>query len=124
MQIMRNIIPKTARLLPPQAKRVFKGVIFDVYQWPQKMFNGSFETFEMLKRPDTIQVIAVKDDKIVVLEEEQPDRGPFFGLPGGRNDHEDESELEAAKREVREETGFTFKTWKLLDVKQPHAKID
>ncbi len=36
--------------IPPNAKRVFKGIIFDVYQWQQKMFDGSKETFEMLKR--------------------------------------------------------------------------
>lgn len=35
--------------LPPQAKKVFTGQIFDVYQWEQEMYDGSFETFEMLK---------------------------------------------------------------------------
>jgi len=39
--------------LTSQAQRVFKGIIFDVYQWKQKMFDGSQGIFEMLKRPDT-----------------------------------------------------------------------
>jgi len=44
---MRNIIPKNARLVPEEAKLVFKGIIYDVYQWEQKMFDGTFSTFEM-----------------------------------------------------------------------------
>ena len=121
---MRNVLPRKAHLIPAEATRVFKGVIFDVYQWQQEMFDGSFETFEMLKRPDTIKVIAVKDDKIVILQEEQPAYGSFCGVPGGRHDFDDESELDAAKREVAEESGFTFSTWKLLDVWQSQPKID
>lgn len=121
---MRTVVPSNASLIPSQAKRVFKGIIFDVYHWQQKMFDDTDATFEMLKRPDTIQVIAIKDNKIVVLEEQQPGRPPFLGLPGGRHDHDDETELDAAAREVREETGLIFKTWKLLAVKQPFIKID
>jgi ADP-ribose pyrophosphatase len=121
---MRNVIPRNAVLIPPRATRAFHGIIFDVYQWRQEMFDGSFETFEMLKRPDTVQVIAVKNDKIVVLEEAQPGRPPFIGIPGGRHDQENESELDAAKRELLEETGLTFSSWKLLDVTQPQPKMD
>ncbi|MBW3568688.1 NUDIX hydrolase [Candidatus Parcubacteria bacterium] len=121
---MRTIAPKNAKLLPQKAKRVFKGQIFDVYQWRQKMFDGSLETFEMLKRTDTIKIIAIKDDEIVVLEEEQPPHPPFIAIPGGRHDKENETELEAAKRELLEETGMKFKNWRLLSVDQPHTKID
>lgn len=88
------------------------------------MFDGSFETLEMLKRPDTVKILAVKDAKVVVLEQEQPGHEPFFDLPGGRHDNENESELNLAKREMAEETGLTFHTWKLLDVTQPHTKIE
>lgn len=121
---MRTVIPDNAKLLPENAKCVFKGEIFDVYQWPQQMFDGTTETFEMLKRADTIKVIAIKDDKIVVLHEQQPDSPSFIDIPGGRHDHDDETELQAAQRELLEETGMKFKTWKLLSVTQPHTKID
>ena len=69
---MRTVVPVNVDLLPAQAQRVFKGVIFDVYQWQQEMFDGTTETFEMLKRPDTVEVIAIKDDKLVVVHEQQP----------------------------------------------------
>ncbi len=121
---MRTVIPASARLLPETATKVFAGKIFDVYQWEQELFDGTKATFEMLGRPDTIQVIAIKDHKLVVLHEEQPSYQPFYGLPGGRHDVPSETELEAAKRELLEETGLAFKNWKLIDVTQPQAKIE
>jgi len=33
---MKKTIPADAVLVPDDAKRVFNGMIFDVYQWPQK----------------------------------------------------------------------------------------
>lgn len=121
---MRTIIPSYSVTIPPQAEQVFKGVIFDVYQWQQEMFDGTYETFEMLRRPDTVKVIAIKDGKIIILEQEQPNQKAFFDIPGGIHDSDGESELEAAQRELREETGMTFRTWKLLSVVQPNRKID
>src|SRR3990167_5280393 len=68
---MKKQVPKDAVLIPDTAKRVFRGQIFDVYQWPQKMFDNSTQTFEMLRRPDTIAVIAVVEDKILILDDEK-----------------------------------------------------
>lgn len=120
---MKKTIPHHAILVPDQAQRVFKGQIFDVYQWPQAMFDGSTATFEMLKRPDTIQVIAIRDGQIVMVHDEQPNRGVELSFPGGRAD-EDATWLDAAKRELLEETGLAFKTWKLLVAYQPMPKIE
>jgi 8-oxo-dGTP pyrophosphatase MutT (NUDIX family) len=78
----------------------------------------------MLKRPDTVVVICLADDTVVVLHDEQPHRGAKLSLPGGRVDESDESILSAAKREVTEETGYAFKNWRLVSVMQPQAKIE
>jgi ADP-ribose pyrophosphatase len=121
---MFKVVPKDAVLVPPHAKRVFEGVIYDVYQWPQKMFDGSSATFEMLKRPDTVSVICVVEDKVLVLEEEQPHSGARWSFPGGRVDETDQSLEHAAKRELLEETGYEFERWRLLHVRQPHTKIE
>lgn len=138
---MRKFIPKSAKLVPEEAKKVFSGVIYDVYQWPQEMFDGSFQTFEMLGRPDTVKILAVltedearslknvkvsegPEPKLVITRQEQPRKDYFYDYPGGRADAEDEDELAAAKRELLEETGLKMKNWKLLKAEQPFNKTD
>ncbi len=108
---------------PSPAKKVFSGVIFDVYQWKQKMFDGTLQTFERLKRPDTVDVIAVTDNKILVISDEQPGRDEITCLPGGRLDPDEKPQI-AAVRELLEETGYESNKWKLLCQEQPVSKID
>ncbi len=109
--------------LPPQAKPVFTGEIFTVYQWQQELFDGSYATFEMLQRPDTVQVITIVDDMILLNEEEQPHKGTFLTLPGGRRDLSDTTARDAAKRELREETGYTSDHWETLFTWEPYNKM-
>lgn len=121
---MKKIIPADAVLIPDQAKLAFEGMIFDVYQWQQELFDGSSHTFEMLKRTDTVTAICLVDDKIVVISDEQPHLGARESFPGGRVDKTDETIQVAAEREIREETGYSFKNWRLIKVWQPYRKIE
>jgi ADP-ribose pyrophosphatase len=121
---MKKVIPENATILPDKAQPAFKGMIFDVYQWEQQLYDGSTHTFEMLKRPDTVSVIGVVDDKILVIDDEQPHFGSRQSFPGGRVDDSDESIEAAARREMLEETGYSFKNWRLIKVMQPHRKIE
>lgn len=121
---MKKVLPPNAILIPDNATRVFAGQIFDVYQWPQKMFDGSTATFEMLKRPDTVTVIGVAQGKILVIDDEQPHKGLKKSFPGGRVDEQDASIPVAAQREILEETGYKFSNWKLLSVIQPMSKLE
>ena len=116
--------PKSSQPLPAHAKKVFSGAIFDVYQWEQKMYDGSTTIFEKLKRPDTVIVFAITDDgKILLTKQEQPGKAPFIGAAGGRVDA-GEDILTAAKRELLEETGYSAKEYILLDAQQPISKIE
>jgi len=121
---MKKIVPKNAHLIPKDAERVFNGTIFDVYHWQQEMFDGSFETFEMLRRSDAVAVVAIKDGKLVVVEEEQPNNAHWHAIPAGRHDVAGETQLQAAQRELAEEAGMTFTNWRLIDVVQPVEKIE
>jgi ADP-ribose pyrophosphatase YjhB (NUDIX family) len=121
---MKKLIPQDAALIPDNAECVFKGKIFDVYQWPQVLYDGSTATFERLKRPDATDVICIVNDKILIITDEQPDRGPLEAFPGGRVDPGEVSMTASAQREVLEEVGYSFKNWRLLQVGQPFKKIE
>ncbi len=121
---MRTVIPKDAHLVPEYAERVFEGVIYDVYHWQQEMFDGSTEIFEMIKRPDSVRVFVIEDNKILVQKQEQPFIGSFFSFPGGRHDVEGETEIKAVARELKEEAGLEMDTFTLIDVVQPHSYTD
>lgn len=121
---MDRVLPPNSRLIPEHAKRVFTGVIFDVYQWTETLYDGSSAIFEMLKRPDTVKVIAIKEDKLVVIEDSQPVAKTEVTFPGGRINETDSSWVAAAQREMLEETGLSFKNWKLIEVVQPIHKIE
>ena len=109
--------------LPKNTKLVFKGEIFETWQWEQKMFDGSVEIFEKLRRPDTAQVIPVVGNKILIQKQRQPDRlKSFISIPGGRCEL-NEKPLNSAKRELLEETGYASKNWKLLNKQNPVNKI-
>src|SRR3990167_11506494 len=110
--------------IPPQARRVFKGKIFEVYQWEQKMFDHTTETFEMIKRPNTIQIAPTMNGKILTTREQQPGRPVReFGLYGGRGE-EGEEPIDTAKRELLEESGMESDHWELWKTYQPFVKAE
>ncbi len=110
--------------IPDNAKLAFKGILFEVWQWEQRMFDDSTETFEMLRRPDTSVALATVGDKILIQNQEQPHRNePFISIPGGRCDW-GEDPLASAKRELLEETGYSSEEWTLWKEISPVGKIE
>ncbi len=105
---------KPWRTPPKNARLVYKGRIFSVYQWQQKMFDGRHVTYEALWRPASVNIVATVGRKILVTRERTPGtRGWYWGMPGGRA-KEGETPLQGAKRELLEETGYVSHDWKLL----------
>lgn len=109
--------------IPSHAKKVFSGVIFDVFQWDQEMFDGRIETFEAVRRPYTALILPVIDNKIVLSYEQQPGKDWYMSFLGGRLSSWEDS-LQWAKRELEEEAGIVSDNITLLASFSPGFKID
>jgi ADP-ribose pyrophosphatase len=106
---------------PPEAKKVFEGILATVYQWPQVLFDGSTKTFEVYVRHDTTAVIPFLDkDTILMTYQEQPGRPPFWDAPGGRVEPGENIEA-AALRELHEETGYRPGAYELFASRAHHG---
>lgn len=101
--------------IPKNAKLVFKGIMFDVYHWQQKMFDGSYATYEAIRRQDTVVIIPTVGDKILTTIETQPNIPWTVGLIAGKLER-GEKPLNSAKRELLEEAGLKSNDWELLNV--------
>lgn len=116
--------PVSRQPLPEHAHQVFSGKIFDVFQWDQKMYDGTTQVFEKARRVDAAVVLPVLDDgTIILLEQEQPGKARYLSTCGGRIDP-GEDPLTAVQRELREETGYEAKEYFLWRAINPSSKID
>lgn len=108
--------------IPDTAKLVFKGKIFEVFQWEQELYDGTKTTFEALKRPGTIQIIPTIGGKILLSHEEQPNKPLSYTFLGGRAENGEEP-LITAKRELLEESGMESDDWELIKTYESEGKI-
>lgn len=107
--------------LPSDARLAFKGVMYEIWQWDQPMFDGSTEIFECIVRNDSVDVIATVGDQILLEKQQQPDSTDFFlSFPGGRRD-EKEGTLQTGQRELLEEMGYQSQKWNLWKQYQPSS---
>lgn len=107
-----------------RAKIMAQGNFFKIWQWQQKLYDGSEAIFESVSRADTVTVLALTaDKKVIMTKQTQPGFQEFLSLPGGIID-EGESILQSSKRELLEETGFSSDDWYFLFSGQMNSRID
>ncbi|MFP4523964.1 MAG: NUDIX hydrolase [Candidatus Woesearchaeota archaeon] len=109
--------------VPEHAEKVFSGVLFDVYQWDQELYDGSTARFEKALRNDSVLVLAVAGEDVVVTREQHPGGAPFYSLVCGFLE-DDEKPLVTAKRELREEAGLEASSWELYKSFSYGSKVD
>jgi ADP-ribose diphosphatase len=98
----------------------FKGQLLEVRSDRVKLPNGGTGTREFVVHPGAVLVVPVLDDGRLVLERQfrYPVRRVMLEFPAGKLDG-GESPLACAKRELREEAGYTAVTWKELGTVHP-----
>lgn len=109
--------------IPTHATKVHDGIIVDVYQREQEMFDGSTRTFELAKRPDSVFCVPVFWDKICMVREQQPGMPAFIWLPWWRVDMWLSPE-ETLKVELSEEAGMSVESLELFRAYEVWGKME
>ena len=110
-------MPKDQRVEPEiiASDVVFKGKIWDIARETFD-YNGQPLVREFVKHPGAVAVLALDDQQRILLirQYRHPVRSYLWEIPAGLLDIAGEERLEAAKRELMEETGYTAETWSKL----------
>ncbi|GAB6929897.1 ADP-ribose pyrophosphatase [Paenibacillus sp. JCM 10914] len=86
---------------------VFEGKIISLQVDTVRLPDGQTATREVVRHPGAVAILAIKDDKILMVDQfRQPLGRCEVEIPAGKLER-GEDPLEAAKRELEEETGYT-----------------
>ena len=109
--------------IPLDSQLIRAGRILDMRLDHVKVYNGSTAARELVRHLGAVCIVPVTDDGQIVLERQYryPIDRVLTELPAGKLDYPGEDPLEAAKRELREETGFRAKEWVFLGDFYPAA---
>ncbi|MCR8843037.1 NUDIX hydrolase [Paenibacillus sp. SC116] len=88
-----------------ETKKIFDGKVISLQVDTVSLPDGSTATREIVKHPGAVAVLAIRDDKMIVVEQYRKPLGKSqVEIPAGKLDAGELPEA-AAKRELEEETG-------------------
>ena len=98
------------------SQTIFEGHIIKVTLDEAELPNGKLAGREVVYHPGGVCVLALNEDGSVPLVRQfrYPIQRLLLELPAGKLDKEAEDQLEAAKRELSEETGLEAEEWTYL----------
>lgn len=94
-------------------KELYSGRILHVIDDTVKIPNGNLASRELIRHVGAVCIVPITDDGKVVIERQfrYPVDEVITEIPAGKLDSKDEDPLLAAKRELREETGYIADEW-------------
>ena len=97
-------------------EQVFPGKIIDVQKWTVTLPNGEKGEREIVLHRGASAIVPVDGEgNTYLVRQYRAAIGEVLSeIPAGKLDYAGEDYLDAAKRELREETGFTAEKWTLL----------
>lgn len=97
------------------SQRVYQGRLLDVRKDEVRLPDGGVASREYIVHPGAVAILPLLDDKTILLERQYRYalRRHFYELPAGKIE-DGEDELQTARRELLEETGYVAETWKYL----------
>lgn len=104
-----------------KSEKIFEGQVISLYKDTVKVPGGKLATRELVRHNGAVCMIPVTEDGKIVVERQfrYPSNSVLTEIPAGKLDSVDEDRLEAAKRELREETGLIADTWIDLGIYYP-----
>jgi len=104
-------------------EEIFHGNVLHVIKDEVLLPNGSKTGREVIRHIGAVCIVPVKEDGTVIVERQfrYPVNRVITEIPAGKLDSKDEDRLEAAKRELREETGYTAARWTEIGEYYPAA---
>lgn len=105
------------------AEDIFEGKILHVQKHTVILPNGNEASREIIRHIGAVCVIPVTDDGKVIIERQfrYPINSVITEIPAGKLDAATEDRLDAAKRELLEETGITADEWIDMGIYYPAA---
>ncbi len=105
------------------SQEIFDGVVVHLFKDDITLPNGHPSTREVIRHVGAVGIVPLTDDGKVVIERQYryPLNMVITEIPAGKLDSKSEDRLEAAKRELKEETGITADEWIDMGVYYPAA---
>lgn len=98
------------------SKQVYDGYLLKVYHDEVDLPNKKKGHRELIRHNGAVCIVPLSDDLQVYVERQfrYPINSVITEIPAGKLDSKEEDHLEAAKRELREETGLLASKWTSL----------
>ncbi len=105
------------------SEQIYDGQVLHVYKDIVKLPNAREAVREVMRHVGAVGIIPITDDGKVVIERQYryPLDEVITEIPAGKLDSKAEDRLDAAKRELQEETGITADEWVDLGIYYPAA---